>query len=266
MQTLFLVRPCGNTIYYTVRGRGRIPVLCISPGGMRSNHEKWKAMPWNPVTQLSGDHFRIICMDQRNAGRSIPGPLGSGWDTYVQDQLAVLDKLGIDRCLTVGACIGPSYQLRLMKEAPERFPAAVMMQPIGIAQATTETPGWVGLNKAQTRAWFQDWANELMADSRATAEELEALNSSMFGEGSAGFAFSVSDDDIREVKAALLVLAGIDAFHPAEAARQIARLAPRASLIEGWKGIDEIEGAARLMENFLCDHGATLLQESRPKL
>merc|ERR1740121_1461592 len=104
-----------------------------------------------------------------------------------------------------------------MKAAPERFPAAVMMQPIGLAKATTETPGWNGLNIEQTRSWYQGWASEMAAASRATAVELEQLRNRMFGDGAAGFTFSVSEADLREVRASLLIFAGVDAFHPAEA-------------------------------------------------
>lgn len=33
--------------------------------------------------------------------------------------------------LPKGSCIGPSFQLQLMRAAPERFAAAVLLQPIG---------------------------------------------------------------------------------------------------------------------------------------
>ena len=187
----YLSRPCGTALWYTVRGYGKIPVLCIAPGGMRSSHPMWDMMPFNPVKDLSGEIFRVIAMDQRNAGRSQPGALGEGWATYAADQLALLDHLGVDRCLTIGSCIGPSYQLRLMKEAPGRFAAAVLMQPIGISHCTTEKPAWEGTNREQTRSWFRLWASQMLADSRATMAELDALNTAMFEDGAAGFCFSV---------------------------------------------------------------------------
>lgn len=261
-----LLRPCGARIFYEVRGSGRVPVFCLAPGGMRSSIAMWDAMPWNPWKELSGDHFKLIAMDQRNSTiRSRPNSglanLGIGWQTYADDQLALLDHLGVEKCLTIGSCIGPSYQLRLMQHAPSRFIAAVMMQPIGLCHSSTEKQGWMGTNKVQTRSWFRVWEDEMLAASHATPEELEKLNFNMFelDGGAAGFAFSVSPDEIRNIKAELLVLAGVDAFHPAEAARKIASLAPNAELVEGWRdGQEQVLDAAEKMDTFLRKHGAKL--------
>ena len=55
-------------IHYIERGEG-FPVLLFAPGGMRSASGFWKNSPWNPVAELS-DRFRVISMDQRNAGKS----------------------------------------------------------------------------------------------------------------------------------------------------------------------------------------------------
>mmetsp|Transcript_4425 Transcript_4425/g.5893 ORF Transcript_4425/g.5893 Transcript_4425/m.5893 type:complete len:142 (-) Transcript_4425:566-991(-) len=110
----FLTRPDGATIYYEVKGAGGVPVLLISPGGMGSSIEKWDMMPFNPWKQLPTDQFTLIGMDQRNAGKS-SGPIGEGWDTYSQDQLALLEHLDIEKCISFGSCIGPSYQFNLLK-------------------------------------------------------------------------------------------------------------------------------------------------------
>ena len=72
-------------------------------------------------------------MDQRNAGRSTaPVTADTGWATYRDDQLALLDELGIERCHVVGMCIGGPYIAGLLTRAPERFASAVLLQPVGI--------------------------------------------------------------------------------------------------------------------------------------
>ena len=59
----------GDTeLYYEETGEG-FPILLFAPGGMRSAISFWAQSPWNPIEALS-DHFRVIAMDQRNAGRS----------------------------------------------------------------------------------------------------------------------------------------------------------------------------------------------------
>ena len=94
----------GATINYQVRGNG-FPVLLLAPGGMRSNIQFWDHSPYNPWRSLSGEEFKVIAMDQRNAGEST-GPLPRGWEDMRDDQLAVLDDCGVDKCLLVGSCMG----------------------------------------------------------------------------------------------------------------------------------------------------------------
>src|SRR4051812_4458077 len=64
-------------IYYEEHGRG-IPVLCFAPGSLRSHIDYWHCSPkrptepptfMDPTIDLAAD-FRIVAMDQRNAGRS----------------------------------------------------------------------------------------------------------------------------------------------------------------------------------------------------
>ena len=125
-------------IYYEVSGTG-YPVLLFAPGGMRSRSEMWHAPPdgpprvWNDWTEVLAGNFRVVAMDQRNAGRS-RGAIEAdhGWHTYAADQLALMDHLGIERCHTLGGCIGSSFCLMLCEIASERISAAVLQNPIGV--------------------------------------------------------------------------------------------------------------------------------------
>src|SRR3989442_9694946 len=99
---------------------------------MNSAIELWSGATINPLDVYSGD-FRLIAMDQRNAGRST-GPLevGDPWGAYALDQLALLDHLGVQSFHVLGACIGSSFALKLIEQAPERVVAAVLQQPVGV--------------------------------------------------------------------------------------------------------------------------------------
>src|SRR5260221_10319372 len=123
-------------VYYEERGAG-FPLLLFAAGGMRSVMSLWSKMAdgsrpsWiDPLASLSDD-FRVIGMDQRNAGQS-KGPIGDGWSTYTADHLALLDHLGAGRTHAMGGCIGSSYSLALCQAAPERVAAAVLQNPIGL--------------------------------------------------------------------------------------------------------------------------------------
>src|SRR5216683_262342 len=64
-------------IYYEVHGSG-YPLMIFAPGGLRSELAFWRHSPSNPsapavwmdpMTALGGQ-YRVVAMDQRNAGRS----------------------------------------------------------------------------------------------------------------------------------------------------------------------------------------------------
>ena len=76
-------------LYYEQHGEG-FPVLLFAPGGMRSAVSFWEGSQFNPITELRS-HFRVIAMDQRNAGQSkAPVSADDGWHTYTADHIALL--------------------------------------------------------------------------------------------------------------------------------------------------------------------------------
>ena len=101
----------GASIYYEETGRG-FPILTFAPAGLQSVIDVWRrpAAPINPLSEFAND-FRVIAMDQRNAGGRSRAPITArdGWDTYAADHIAVLDHLKIDRCHLYGQCIGGSF-------------------------------------------------------------------------------------------------------------------------------------------------------------
>ena len=79
------------SIYYEEYGSG-YPILLFAPGGMRSSIEFWAKSPFDPTKELAAN-FRVIAMDQRNAGKS-SGPItaNDGWDTYTGDHIALIES------------------------------------------------------------------------------------------------------------------------------------------------------------------------------
>ena len=115
----------GAAIYYEEHGAG-FPVLLIAPGGMKSATPVWAGTPWHPIEQLAGE-FRVIAMDQRNAGQS-SGPISGtdGWQTYTDDQLGLMEHLGCERFHVAGMCIGGPYAFGMIQSAPERVASAML--------------------------------------------------------------------------------------------------------------------------------------------
>ncbi|MFW6093430.1 MAG: alpha/beta fold hydrolase [Pseudomonadota bacterium] len=224
-------------LYYEEHGYG-FPVLLIAPGGMRSAVSAWERAPWNPIDDLSG-RFRVIAMDQRNAGRSrAPVRAEDGWHVYAQDQLALLDHLGVERFHVVGMCIGGPYCMGLIQAAPERVAAAVLLQPIGHLD-----------NREAFYAMFDDWANELKPERREVPDAAwESFKHNMYD---GDFLFNVDREFVAGCRTPLLVLRGDDHYHPSEISREVVRLAPDARLIEQWKEGEQQAGARSEVLAFL---------------
>jgi len=216
--------------------------------------------PYNPWTALSPDKFKVIGMDQRfaNVPRTTGGSVKAtdGWDTFLADQVALLDHLKIKQCHLVGSCIGPSYAFNLLKHYPQRFGRCVMLQPIGLAHHTTEPIGWYVMNVDATWSWVGDWGHERIASKLYPGEEmfpdLKGLHDRMFQNGN-DFVFSISKDEATKIQTPLLVFMGRDKNHPAETARQICRLCPNAELVETWRdaGDGPLAEAANRIDQFL---------------
>jgi len=228
------------TIYYEEQGAG-FPLLLLAPGGMRSRIEFWRRSPFDPLVALS-DQFRVIALDQRNAGQSY-APIGDDdWSTYTADHLALLDHLGIDRCHLLGGCIGSSYCLGLIEAAPERIGAAILQNPIGLSNG----------NREEFRRMYAEWADEVApAHPEADAATLQSFGERLFG---GEFVFSVSRDAVRTCPVPLLVLAGDDNFHPTATAREIVELAPQAELLLTWRTPEVIAETVRRVRSFLTAH------------
>jgi pimeloyl-ACP methyl ester carboxylesterase len=229
------------SIYYEEYGQG-FPLLLFAPGGMRSSIAHWGQSPWNPIAELAGD-FRVVAMDQRNAGRSrAPVRADDGWHVYTADHAALLDHLGIERCHVLGGCIGGPYCLGLMQAAPDRVAAAVLQQPIGRS----------GENRQAFYEMFDGWAAELGQSQPEVAEDAwRSFRSNMYD---GDFVFNVSRDFVRGCQIPMLVLLGNDLYHPSETSREIARLAPNAELVERWKEPEVVADAVQRVREFLRRH------------
>src|SRR5215468_4546796 len=103
--------------------------------GTQAISEDWMTSPtavFNSM-EIFKDEFRCITMDQRNAngGESTgPIPAGDPWGAFADDQLGLMDHLGIKRFFFMGYCIGGCFAMKLMERAPERIVASVLVQTV----------------------------------------------------------------------------------------------------------------------------------------
>ena len=120
-------------IHYAESGSG-YPLLILPGGGLNSTLEFFTtSAPYNPMEEFK-DGYRCIAADLRNANKGqSSGPVEQDrpWDSYADDQLGLMDHLGIDKFVVMGFCIGGPFIWNLLKRAPNRIVCAVLAQPSG---------------------------------------------------------------------------------------------------------------------------------------
>ena len=109
--------PDGRTVGYADFGPADGTPVIWCHGGPGSRLE-----PTQVATEAAAAGFRLIGVDRPGYGLSTPWPERSiaGW---VPDGLAVLDALGVERCIAVGVSTGGAYALALAAAAPAASPA-----------------------------------------------------------------------------------------------------------------------------------------------
>ena len=234
----------GVHIYYEEFGQG-FPILTFAPAGLQSVIGVWSQpmAPINPTTEFA-DKYRVIAMDQRNAGGKSRAPVTDkdGWDSYTADHIAVLDHLRIDKCHLYGQCIGGSFILNMIKHHPERVQSAVLAQPIG--RVGPMAPG--------RPARFNAWAETLKAGHpEATEPVLEAFCRNLYA---SGFTYCCDRDFVKTVKTPCMVLAGNDEAHPWPISEELSKLLPNCEFIPEWKTGAVLTSAKARIKEFFAKH------------
>ncbi len=236
-------------IHYEETGSG-FPLLIIPGGGLNSTISFFDTLsPFNAIETFQ-DEYRVVTLDLRNApGGQSSGPLDIDrpWDTHSDDQLGLMDHLGIDKFLVMGFCIGGPFIWNLLKRAPERFAAAVIAQPSGFRP---EAPDQFYQNN------INGWGPALCARRPDISMPMvEQFLHNMY-RANPDFVFSVTRDFVRACQTPVLVLPDDSPPHPYAIAMESALLARRAEVsMFPWKEPKErIPLAVRQMRSFLRAH------------
>ena len=235
-------------IYYEETGSG-FPLLLIPGGGLNSTIAAL-ANPFNAIEEFKSE-YRCIAADLRNApsGQSTgPVEVDRPWESYADDQLGLMDHLGIDKFMVMGFCIGGPFIWSLLKRAPNRIAAAVLAQPVGWRPEMLD-PTYSG------RFWTTWGATLIAKRPEITLETTNRFVRKMF-ETSPDFVFTVTRDFVRSCQNPVLILPDEVPAHPYAVAMECAMLAPNAEVsIFPWKQPKErIPLAVRQIRSFLRAH------------
>ncbi len=210
----------GVRIRYQDQGGKGFPLLAIPGGGLNSRMAVWQNAVLNAMSEFKD--FRCITMDMRNANggeSSGPIPVDNPWDAYADDQLGLLDHLGVKKFAYFGNCIGGPFGLKLAERAPDRLVAAVLSQPVGHRPEKPNVMYDSGVN-----AWAPDFIKRRPDVTMAT---IETYLQNMWRR-QPDFVYSVSRDFVAKCQTPILVLPDDAEAHAYQASVDIASLAPRA--------------------------------------
>ena len=242
----------GNVrIRYQEVGSG-FPFLVTPGGGLNSRISNWATAVINTMEEFKSD-FRCIAMDQRNAtgGESTgPIPVDDPWGAFADDQLGLMDHLGIRQFFFFGNCIGGSYALKLMERAPERIVAAVLSQPIGHRPENPDV--MYDLSR-------DVWAKEFRAKRPdVSMDTIEKYLHNLY-RVRPDFVYSVSREFARRCPTPMLVLPDDTPAHAYQTAIDVASLAPNAEVtVYPWKDPPELKARTiNRARTFLKAHQAT---------
>src|SRR5207245_10784593 len=215
-------------IRYEEAGAG-FPLLVTPGGGLTSRVSNWATAVFNAVEAFK-DEFRCITMDQRNANggeSSGPIPVDDPWGAFADDQLGLMNHLGIREFFFMGYCIGGPFALKLMERASDRVVAGVLCQPVG---HRPENPD------VMYKSGRDVWAPELRARRpEITMESIEAYLHDLY-RVRPDFVYSVSREFVRSCQTPLLVMPDYTPAHPYQTSVAIAALAPKSqSTVFPWR-------------------------------
>lgn len=219
---------------YEETGSG-FPLLVTPGGGLNSRVKNWATAVFNAPEVFKND-FRCITMDQRNANEGDsrgPIPVDDPWGAFADDQLSVMDHLGIDRFFFMGYCIGGPFALKIMERAPDRVVAGVLCQPVGHRSDNPDV---------MYRSGHDNWAPELLSGRPdITMEIIEAYLHNLY-RVQPDFVYSVTRDFVRACQIPMLVLPDDVPAHPYAISMEIAELAPKSEVsIYPWKESDDLK-------------------------
>lgn len=246
----------GRHIFFDDSG-GDLPVLVLLQGFMASRGIwKWQIEAFSP-------HFRVITMDNRDAGESKPETESYSMTDLAGDVASLLTALEIERASILGHSMGGYVALQFASQYPERLEKLVLVGTSALAGGALGRPAptydrsrFIEDPVERTRKRY----GRLTAPGyfEAHPEQLEALAETARGNGltfeamvrQSDSAFMTHDARaaLPKITAPVLVVHGdLDRTIPISAGRRIAEAIPHARLVE-YQGVGHLPHLERTEE------------------
>lgn len=127
-------------LYYEVRGDASLPPLVLLNGMSQSTAN------WMTQSRHLSEHYRVINFDARGQGRTPAGDQPLRLDVHVQDVVALLRHLSLERAHLCGFSFGARIALAVAARHPERVDKLVL---------TSAGAGDSALRRLIVRSWYE---------------------------------------------------------------------------------------------------------------
>ncbi|MGK5114821.1 MULTISPECIES: 3-oxoadipate enol-lactonase [unclassified Geodermatophilus] len=223
-------------VSYTEEGPRDAPVVVLS-----NSLGATRAM-WDPQVPALAERFRVVTYDTRGHGSS-PVPEGPySLDDLVDDVVALLDRLGVQRAHVVGLSLGGMTAMRMAAREPERVGRIALLCTSALLgpremwtdrARTARTEGTGVLAPVVVQRWFTPGFREREPELTA---RMEAMIAGTPAEGYAGCCEAIAEMDLRAdlptIGAPTLVVSGVeDPATPPEHQQAIVDAVPDARLV-----------------------------------
>lgn len=244
-----------TTLYYEEKGEGEALILLH---GLTSNHHMLKQ-----EMEYFKHYFRVIAVDSRGHGKS-EKPSSYTLDDHINDILALMDELGIDKVNLIGMSMGTYVAQGVAVSVPDRVKKMILVS--GTTHAKRETEGLLAEHRDEIgHLNFEEQmgrlANHIFYNMEAVGKWLNSIPGGLTPEQQEIAADALANFDFRpkleNVKAETLVISGKhDELNPPHEGKEIADLIPGAKFVEFENsghapGIEETEKYMNLISDFL---------------
>ncbi|SOE10177.1 Pimeloyl-ACP methyl ester carboxylesterase [Streptomyces sp. 2323.1] len=144
------------TVGYEDEGSGE-PLLLVH--GHPFNRSMWRPQ----IEHFSRAGWRVIAPDLRGYGESAVVPGTTPLETFARDLLALLDHLGIERCVLGGLSMGGQIVMECWRHFPERIRAVVLADTFAAAETTEGRAARHAMAERLVHEGMTGYAREVLA-------------------------------------------------------------------------------------------------------
>jgi hypothetical protein len=221
-------------IRYEETGSG-FPLLVTPGGGLNSRISNWPTAVFNAMEVFKND-FRCITMDQRNVngGESTgPVPVDNPWDAFADDQLGLMDHLGIREFFYMATASAVA-----LPASSYRGHLTASLLPSSARPSATGRKIRASCIEHGKENWVPDF---MKRRPDVSTDVIEKYLHNLY-EAQPDFLYSVSRDFIKSCQTPMLVLPDDVPAHPLCTSIDVASLAPNAEItVFPWKEPDELK-------------------------